>query len=482
MAAAVNNKPSGKKRFASVNTEEFSEIIKAKDSAATNRSTDVAVNIFRAYLKEKELDIEFEKYEKSQLATVLEKFYVEARREDGQLYKTGTMTNIRASLNRHLKNNGHVVNLLSDSEFAQANLSFAANKAKLKRLGYGDTQHYLPIDDNDMKKLYSSGVFNQDTPDGLQNKVWFELMLYICRRGRENLRKLQKDHFAIAVDSDGRRYVYQAKDEMTKKMRAECSESRVDGGRMYATGGEGCPVASFEKYLSKLNPMIDVLFQAPKRCAPAHDDEPWYKNSPVGEKTLGNFMAKLSTAAGLSRRYTNHSIRSTCITLLDHSGFDARDICNVSGHRNEGSIRTYIGRPNDMKRQKLSDALAKCTHSTVTSPSASSNTTCSLNDENVPPIPPCEPSTSTYDDVSDLETGFLTSSQTEVELLATDLELKAVDEVLRGQNQLSPTAISHRSIKMTNHQVQRAAPSMNFNKCNVTINYFGGTGGPPGPQ
>ena len=69
-------------------------------------------------------------------------------------------------------------------------------------------------------------------------------------------------------------------------------------------------------------------------------------------------MSKLSLAAGVSRRYTNHSLRSTCITLLDESGFAIRDICNVTGHRNEKSIRTYIGRPNDAKKQKLSDALS----------------------------------------------------------------------------------------------------------------------------
>ena len=183
-------------------------------------------------------------------------------------------------------------------------------------------------------------------------------MLFICRRGRENLRKLQKDHFAVAEDSNGRRFVYQRKDEMSKRIRGDNMKSRVDAGRMYATGGPRCPVASFEKYISKLNPNHTALFQAPLTCAPCDEYKPWYKNAPLGEKSLGNFMAKLSVAAGLSRRYTNHSLRSTCITLLDENGFATRDICNVTGHRNEKSIRSYIGRPNDAKKQKLSDALS----------------------------------------------------------------------------------------------------------------------------
>ena len=65
-----------------------------------------------------------------------------------------------------------------------------------------------------MANIYSSNVFDTNTPQGLQYSVRFELMIYICRRGRENLRQLTKNHFAIGVDANGRGYVYQAKDEM----------------------------------------------------------------------------------------------------------------------------------------------------------------------------------------------------------------------------------------------------------------------------
>ena len=43
----------------------------------------------------------------------------------------------------------------------------------------------------------------------------------------------------------------------------------------------------------------------------------------------------------MSTTYTNHSIRATTITILDRSGFEARNIMSVSGHRNESSIKSY---------------------------------------------------------------------------------------------------------------------------------------------
>ena len=170
-------------------------------------------------------------------------------------------------------------------------------------------QSYTSLDEDDIDKLYQSGVLDINTPRGLQRKVWFELMLFICRCGRENFRKLEKDH-AVAVDSNGRKYVYQCKDEMTKRICGDNMKSGVDAGRMYATEGEGCPVASFEKYVSKLNPKYSAFFQTPypNRPSASTDNSPWYKNAPVCEKTLENMMSNMSTQAGLSKRFTNRIV------------------------------------------------------------------------------------------------------------------------------------------------------------------------------
>ena len=60
----------------------------------------------------------------------------------------------------------------------------------------------LPICEEDLKKLYESDVFNQNSPETLQNKVFFEVMLYFCRRGRQNLRELKKTDFSFSTDGE----------------------------------------------------------------------------------------------------------------------------------------------------------------------------------------------------------------------------------------------------------------------------------------
>lgn len=71
-----------------------------------------SVKAFRAYLTSKGLPVDFEEWNKPRLSEVLSKFYIKVRLEDGKLYKTGTMINIRAGLNRYLKSKGTAIDLI----------------------------------------------------------------------------------------------------------------------------------------------------------------------------------------------------------------------------------------------------------------------------------------------------------------------------------------------------------------------------------
>lgn len=89
-----------------------------------------------------------------------------------------------------------------------------------------------------MTKLYSGDtfVFDIHTPNGLLNKVWFEILYYLCRRGQENLRTMTKETFQLAIDSTGNRYIFQKVDEMDKNHR-DLNAGAVSQGRMYEQKG-----------------------------------------------------------------------------------------------------------------------------------------------------------------------------------------------------------------------------------------------------
>ena len=143
-------------------------------------------------------------------------------------------------------------------------------------------------------------------------------------------------------------------EELTKDHRED--DEAEGGGIMYATGGPFCLVASFEKYLQHLNPQNEFLFQRPKKKL-TPDSDVWYDNMVVGERSLGEMTKQISKQAGLSKDYTNHnSIRATAVTILDKSGFEARHILSLGGHRSESSIRSY-SKTDESTKKRMSETL-----------------------------------------------------------------------------------------------------------------------------
>ena len=245
------------------------------------------------------------------------------------------------------------VNIIDGTECKRSNEVFTAQLVHLKKIGLAKIDHKPPLSQHDLALLYTSGVFAINTPSSLQKRVFFEVLFYLCRRGRENLRLLTKDSFKINDGEDGMRYVTLEKDELTKNHRV--NDDQQEGGIMLETGQVNCPVASFILYLSYLNPKSEAFFQRPKSYVPGCG--PWYDNMVLGIKTLNTLMKKISDEANLSTGYTNHSIRATAITLLDSAGLEVRHIMTLSGHKAESSIRSYSKTRNDIKR-KMSDTLS----------------------------------------------------------------------------------------------------------------------------
>ena len=251
------------------------------------------------------------------------------------------------------------VDINNDTAFKTACEAFAAVMVSLKRQGKGKIVHKQPLTTEDFTKLYSSDALDLNTPNGLQNKVFIDLMIHLCNRGRENLRDMKRSDFNICNDSNNNRHVVM-NDMLTKNHRGDSRDGNSQEGRMYAIPDyELCPVYSFEKYIDKLNTDVDYFWQQPND---PKKNTAWYYKIPLGKNTLGDKMKNFSVLANLSSNYTNHCLRATCITTLDQSGFEARQIMAVSGQKSETSIRSYSHHASEQKKREMS--LALTTHMT----------------------------------------------------------------------------------------------------------------------
>ena len=278
---------------------------------------------------------------------LLRSFYVEVRKGDGSFYKKTSFSSLRFGLQREVKRIRPDINIIEDSEFSSSFEMYKAQCVQLKSMGLAKVEHKMPISKADMELLYSSGIFSIEHPVSLQKKVFFEVVLYLCRRGMENLRKINIEDFEVRTFSDETRYIVYTKDELKKNARV--NDEFMEGGFIVEREDENCPVKSFLLYVSKLNPSLKSFFQRPKTRIPS--EGPWFDNMVLGEKTLQGMMKKLSKEANLSHIYTNHCIRATCITLLDRAGVEARHIMAISGHKSESSIRSYASTSCSTKRK-----------------------------------------------------------------------------------------------------------------------------------
>ena len=115
----------------------------------------------------------------------------------------------------------------------------------------------------------------------------------------------------------------------------------------------------FKLYKSKLNEDVQYLWQKPKTGNIHYTDEIWYDKQRVGHDPLERYFKFLGKDVKLSSdQYTNHSIRATCITLLDSAQFEARHIIAITGHKSEQTIKQYARKCSNEKKRQMCDALA----------------------------------------------------------------------------------------------------------------------------
>ena len=121
-------------------------------------------------------------------------------------------------------------------------------------------------------------------------------------------------------------------------------------------GNALCPVASFEKYLSKLHPENTMLWQ---RCRESFlsEDAVWYTKACVGTKKLSSFMSDMRKALTLPVNYSNHSIRATGATLLSRANLNAAQIMSVTGHKSVSSLSVYQ-RVSDSEKLTMGRAIS----------------------------------------------------------------------------------------------------------------------------
>ena len=110
------------------------------------------------------------------------------------------------------------------------------------------------------------------------------------------------------------------------------------------TNPERCHVQILDKYLSKIPKEAqskDVFYLTPLLKKPIHPSKPWYTTTPVGRNRLNVMLKEMCQEAGLSGKFTNHSLRAYGATTLFQAGVAEKLIQQRTGHKSLDALRQY---------------------------------------------------------------------------------------------------------------------------------------------
>ena len=138
-----------------------------------------------------------------------------------------------------------------------------AQLINLKRSGKENVTHKPAIEEELLKQLKASGVFSFSSPLSLLRNVWFHIVLFFCRRGREGQRALTTKSFKFAIDAARREFVTMAHDEASKNHPGGVNDkaSSEKEARMYETPDQYDGYKALKLYLGKTNPNCSPFFQ-----------------------------------------------------------------------------------------------------------------------------------------------------------------------------------------------------------------------------
>ncbi|XP_069086047.1 uncharacterized protein [Pleurodeles waltl] len=351
-----------RKRHAVADENQLDSLEIERNELRTRLQTKWAVDLFKGWLKESKRDVSFEKLSSDSLCQLLRTFYAEVRNAKGEEYHIQSLVCVRAGINRYLNSPpfNRAINIMHDPSFISANNVFLGIIKRKRREAKHTAERHGAITRDDLIKLRSSPIFGVTEPTTLLNKVWFEVQLHLARRGREGLRVLPPDAFAIVTDEDGHEYATPTY-EASKYQNGNSERGKASlRGRMYAQPkSPSCPVAALKLYISKMPPGAPCFYLQPRKLS-AHQaarEKVWYTVRPLGKNALGNFMKNLSVQACLSKMYTNHCIRTTTVQLLSDAGLETREIMAVTGHRCASSVKNYW-KANEKQRSCWSGILS----------------------------------------------------------------------------------------------------------------------------
>lgn len=341
-------------------TAELNELERSCIPKSSQKQMDSTINRFKTFLKANNLSDDLLHIPSKVLNDYLRFFYSRLRKQDGTFYTSSSLVCIRAAIHRFFALNRPSINIITNEEFSQSNRMLKSMVAKYKTSGQAKPAESFPaIQTEDMKAIRA--YFDRSNFKILQQEIIFNMIYFFGLRGRETLPLLSKESVICEIDSNGSRYLRISHDLLTKNSKCSLQQKEYEDikkSRAYENKEmpQECPVLAWDMYYNAIGDSKN-LFPKPSSDKLRKSHTPFCSSQPLSKHSIDNLMPKLSVQLNLSRRYTNHCIRVTMVTVLKENGYSNTDISTLTGHKNPMSVERYSRKRRDIEFEAMGKAL-----------------------------------------------------------------------------------------------------------------------------
>ena len=200
-------------RFPNFELQEIQELLENTENKNTKKGTSTWLNVWTTWAESKEFDSNLLAYEPKQLDQTLQKFFAEIRKQDGSEYEPDSL--------------------------------------RLREEGYGKRPKAAKaLTSQDEELLWSKGLLGDHSPKSLISTMWFFLTQQFGLRGCQEHHDMYVEDFTFTKDDNGVDYITYEESPTKTRQGGLRKKRRVVQPKMFATGGERCPVKLFKTFLS----------------------------------------------------------------------------------------------------------------------------------------------------------------------------------------------------------------------------------------
>ena len=302
-----------------------------------------------------------DQFEKGDLAFSLARFVREVRKLDGNEYPPNTVREIVIMIQMYLHENSLNWKLLDEDKFLGLRNVVDNTMKERHALGMGVKKSSEIITLDNERQMFRCGALGEDSPVQLLKTVIYMIGLHCALRGGVEHNKLRRPNcngqVVVETDKRGVECLMYREDPLQKTNQGglECKNSNKEVFVYPADEVHKCPVRLYKKYIKLLPETVRCkkLYLRPRKN---YNGRVWFCDQPYGVNKIKTTVKQLCAEAGITGKFTNHSLRATCASRMFASNVPEQIIKEVTGHKSD-CVRTYK-RTNENLREVASHTVS----------------------------------------------------------------------------------------------------------------------------